>query len=84
LPADVRLVADFTDLESMDPECMTEIGRAMDLFHQHGVGLIIRVMPDPSKDIGMNIMAAFHYPQRPRTITSRNMAEALHQLSLWP
>ena len=83
LPLDFRLLADLSQVEFMDPDCATELGRAMDLIAQHGVGLIVRVIPDPAKDIGLNILAIFHYPHHPRTITCQNLAEALRQLSLW-
>jgi hypothetical protein len=83
LPPDFRLLADLSQLEAMDPECMTELGWAMELIGQHGVSLILRVIPDPAKDIGLNILAIFHYPHHPRTITCQNLAEALRQLSLW-
>ena len=83
LPPDFRLLADFSQLESMDPDCSAEMGKTMDLIYEHGVGLIVRAMPDASKDIGLNILAIFHYPQQPRTITLQSLAEALRQLSLW-
>ena len=83
LPTGFRLLADLSQLESMDLDCMKEIGRAMELFDRSGVGMIVRVIPDPGKDIGLNILAIFHYPQHPRTITCQNLADALHQLSLW-
>jgi len=83
LPPNFRLLADLSQLETMDPECMTEMGRAMELIGQHGVGLIVRVIPDPAKDIGLNILAIFHYPHHPRTITCQSLAEALRQLSIW-
>jgi hypothetical protein len=68
----------------MDPDCATELGHAMDLFDQQGVSLIIRIIPDASKDIGLNILSVFHYAHSPRSITCQNLAEALHQLSVWP
>jgi len=83
LPPDFRVLADLSRLESMDPDCSVEIGRVMDLVYHHGVGLIVRVIPDASKDIGLNILAIFHYPHQPRTITAQNLPEALQQLSLW-
>jgi len=83
LPPGIRLLADLSQLEFMDLACAAEIGRTMDLFNKHGVELIVRVIPDPAKDIGFNILGAFHYPQQPRTITRQNLAEALRQLSLW-
>lgn len=82
LPPGFRMLADFSQLETMDPECATEIGRAMELIDQSGVGLIVRVIPDPAKDIGMNILTVFHYPHHPRIITCKTMAEALRKLAL--
>jgi len=55
LPSGFRLLADLSQVEFMEPDCMTELGRAMELIGQHGVGLIVRVIPDPAKDIGMNM-----------------------------
>lgn len=83
LPAGLRILADFSQLEYMDPACMTEIGRTMDMLDKHGVSLVVRVIPDPSKDIGMNILTIFHYAHRPRIITCENLAKALQQLSMW-
>lgn len=83
LPAGFRLLADLSQVEFMAPECMTEVGRAMELIGQHGVSLIVRVIPDPAKDFGLNILSIFHYPRHPRTITCHCLAEALRQLALW-
>jgi hypothetical protein len=83
LPPDFRLLADFTALESMDPDCATEIGRVMEIIAKHGVGLILRVVPDSSKDIGLNILTIFHYRHQPRVINCRNLAEALQKLAQW-
>ena len=83
MPAGFRLLANLSGLEAMDPECEAELGRTMDLCNQHGVGLIVRVIPDPSKDIGLSILSVFHYPQQPRTINCQNLAEALRELALW-
>ena len=66
----------------MNPECATEIGRTMELIDQVGVGLIVRVIPDPGKDIGMNILTAFHYPHRPQIVTCVTLVDAFRALSL--
>ncbi len=76
LPKGFRLLADLSQLEAMDPKCLTELGGIMELFDQGGVGLIVRVIPDPQKDIGFNILTVFHYPHHPRIITCRNLSEA--------
>src|SRR5271154_1536547 len=82
LPPDFRVLADFCELESMDLDCMTEIGRTMELVDRSGVGLIVRVIPDPAKDIGLNIFSIFHYPHRPQIATCKSMVEASELLGL--
>jgi hypothetical protein len=82
LPPGFRLLADFSQLESMELECEGELGRMMELIGQSGVNLVVRVIPDPSKDIGMNILTVFHYPHRPRVVTCENLAEAARALGL--
>jgi len=75
-----RLLTDLGRLDSIGVECVTEIGRIMDLCDQKGVELVIRVIPDSTKDIGLNILSLFHYPHRPRTVTCENMVEAFKLL----
>jgi hypothetical protein len=82
LPAGFRLLVDLSGLEVMDPDCETELGRMMELIDQSGVGLVVRVIPEPDKDIGFNILTIFHYPHRPRIVTCETMAEAVRRLSL--
>src|SRR2546430_17681067 len=80
LPPGFRLLADLSALESLDKDCVNEIARAMELCDRKGVGLLVRVIPDPLKDIGLNILALFHYTHRPRTVTCRSMVEAAKAL----
>lgn len=82
LPAEFRLLVDLSQLESMEPECAAEIGRLMELIDKHGVGAVVRVIPDPSKDIGMNILTQFHYRNRPKVVTCKTMVEAAKHLSI--
>ena len=77
-----RLLADFGRLESMDLACTSEIGRLMELIDQRGVGQLVRVIPDPSKDIGLDILSIFHYRHHPQVVTCKNLAEAFKKLSL--
>lgn len=81
LPPDLRLLADFSQLDLMDPECLTEMGATMELLDKHGIGLIVRVIPDARKDIGMNILSVFHYPHHPRIIACEKLAQALKKLA---
>ncbi len=66
----------------MDLECMAEIGRTMELIDRSGVGLIVRVIPDPAKDIGFAIISLFHFHQPVKIHTRENLAEAIKCLLL--
>lgn len=76
LPEGFRLLTDFTQLESMDIGCTAGLGRLMELVDQAGIGQLIRVIPDPMKDIGVNILAQFHYRRLPPVVTCASLAEA--------
>jgi hypothetical protein len=54
----------------------------MELVGKSGVGLVVRVLPDPSKDIGMNILTVFHYPQHLQVVTCQSVTEAVKVLGL--
>jgi hypothetical protein len=82
MPPGFNFLVDLGRLESMEPACMTQIGKVMELCDQHGVGLVIRVIPDPAKDIGLNILSIFHYQHRPQAVTCETMSEAARLLSL--
>jgi hypothetical protein len=82
LPPGFRLLVDLSGLDSMEQDCVAEIGRVMELLDKGGVGLVVRVIPNPAKDIGLNILAIFHYPHRPRTVTCESMTEAGRRLAL--
>ena len=77
-----RVLADFSRLDSMEINCATEIGKVMELCEQKGVRLVIRIIPDPAQDIGLNILSLFHYRRRPRIITCNSFAEAEDALHL--
>ena len=77
-----RLLVDLTGLEFMKLDCTDVIGELMTLMDQSGVGMVVRVIPDPKKDIGMNILTIFHYQKRPRVVACRTMKEAAVELPL--
>jgi hypothetical protein len=82
LPLDFRMLVDFSALDSMGLDCLPEIDRVMDLIGQSEVGLIVRVIPDPGKDIGFNIFSIFHYPRDKKILTCANMTEAGRHLGI--
>lgn len=77
-----NILADFSQLESMAADCVPEVGVGMELVDAAKPGLLVRVIPDPSKDIGLNILTAFHYKQRPRIVTCETLGEAARALEL--
>lgn len=71
-----RLLTDLSALESMDLECVPHIQSVMDQCNKKGVEMVVRVIPDPEKDIGLNILSLFHYGRRVRLVTCETLAEA--------
>ncbi len=76
-----RYWADFSQLESMGLECVPEIGGVMEMLAGVGVGMVVRFIPDPSKDIGMNILAAFHYPKDLQVINCATLGDVARSLN---
>ncbi len=70
------VLTDLTKLESMEIECSTTIAKIMDLCRAKGVGTVVRVIPDPTKDIGLNILSIIHYRRGVRVITCETREEA--------
>jgi hypothetical protein len=81
-PDGFQMLADLSQLDSMDPACVEIIGQTMELMDQHGVEIVVRVIPDPAKDIGLNIISIFHYPNQPRIVTCQTLTEAAQVLTL--
>ena len=70
------LLTDLAELTSMDVECAAEIKIVMDLLNLRGVQKVVRVIPDPQKDIGLNILSLFHYKRGIHIMTCRSLQEA--------
>jgi hypothetical protein len=68
--------ADLSDLTSMELECAPFITRIMDACNAAGIGTVVRIIPDPRKDIGLNILSITHYSRRVHVITCQTAAEA--------
>jgi len=71
-----RLLADFTDLEAMDVACAPHLEQIMQLCNEKGVCAVVRVIPDPRRDIGLQIMSYFHYGPEVLITTCRRLEEA--------
>ncbi|HTL47511.1 MAG TPA: hypothetical protein VL688_05555 [Verrucomicrobiae bacterium] len=73
-----KLLTDMSKVQSFDPELKDFIKHTMEFFDDRGVTDIVRVVVEPSQDIGFNIMSLFHYSPRVKflTVASRKEAEA--------
>ena len=76
-----HVLADFRWLESMDPAAAGPIARIMDVLADKKVASVTRVMPDPHKDIGLNILSQFHYDANVKIATFETLADALQDIA---
>ena len=76
-----HLLTDLSGLEAMDFDCARHIKQMMDLCDQKGVSEVVRVIPDPHKDIGFNILSIFHYHRVIRIVTCEKLEDALKILA---
>jgi len=75
-----RVLTDFRWLERMDPAAAVPLAEIMDALAEKDVAAVVRVVPDPDKDIGLNILSQFHYGPQIKLITFESLAEALSAL----
>src|SRR5215469_15669968 len=76
-----RVLADFRWLESMDSAAAPHVAKIMDALAEKGVASVTRVMPDPHKDIGLNILSQFHYGSEIQITTFQTLADALQSIA---
>jgi hypothetical protein len=76
-----RVLADFRWLDSMDSRAARHIADIMDALAGKKVASVTRVMPDPHKDIGLNILSHFHYGPGIKIATFVTLADAVQSLA---
>jgi hypothetical protein len=76
-----KLLNDLSDLDLMDRACIPDIEFGMELLDKSGIGKVVRILKDPRKDIGLNILSLFHYHHRIPIVTCATMEEALRALA---
>lgn len=74
------LLTDLTELEEMSIDSVRDLARMMDFYLEKGVKRIVRVIPDPSKDIGFKLLSMTHYRGRVPILTCTTVAEARQTL----
>jgi len=75
-----RVLADFRWLDSMDSAAARHVAEIMDAVAEKQVASVTRVMPDPHKDIGLNILSQFHYGPEIQIATCETLADAMQSL----
>jgi len=75
-----RVLADYRWLESMDSAAARHVAEIMDALAEKGVASVTRVIPDPRKDIGLNILSQFHYGPKIQIATFETLADALQSM----
>ena len=76
-----RVLADFRWLDSMDPTAARHIADMMDAIAEKRAASVTRVIPDPHKDIGLNILSQFHYGPEIQISTFQTLADALQSIT---
>ena len=75
-----RVLTDFRWLDRMEPAAATHIAEIMDALAEKDVAVVVRVIPDPHKDIGLNILSQFHYGPNIKLATFESLAAGLSML----
>jgi hypothetical protein len=75
-----RVLADYRWLESMEPATARHVAEIIDALAEKQVASVTRVMPDPHKDIGLNIVSQFHYGPEVKVATFQTLADGLQSL----
>jgi len=70
------MLTDMSRAESFESQCAPHIGKLMDLFMERGLSSVVRVVTDPAKDIGFNILARFHYRENVTVVTMESLEAA--------
>jgi hypothetical protein len=66
---------------SMDHAGAHYIGSAVDLCVNRQVEHVVRIIPDPRKDIGLNIMSYLRYGSKTRITICESLTDAMRQLA---
>jgi len=76
----LRALTDFRWLDSIRPSAAPHIAEIMELLAEKQVASVIRIIPGPGKNIGLNILSQFHYGRELPITTVETLVEALDRL----
>jgi hypothetical protein len=70
------ILADWSQIEGLELDCVPCIAEIMELARAHGASTVVRVLPEPARDIGINMLSVVHLRGTARTVTAGNLEEA--------
>jgi anti-anti-sigma regulatory factor len=70
------VLADLSQVASMDLASVPHLAGIMERFRAHGIGLVVRLLPAPDRDIGINLISIIHYRGEVKTVTVDTLEEA--------
>ena len=76
----LRALIDFRWLDSIRPSAAPHIAEIMDLLAEKQLASVIRIIPDPGKDLALNILSRFRYSDELPITTVKTLVEALDRL----
>ena len=76
-----RVLVDFRWMNSMESEVAPHLAEIMETLTEKGVASVARVVSDPHKDIGLNILSQFHYGPDVKIATFETLADALQDIT---
>ena len=76
----LRALTDFRWLDSIRPSAAPHIAEIMELLAEKQVASVIRIIPGPGKNVGLNILSQFRYARELPITTVETLVEALDRL----
>jgi hypothetical protein len=73
----LRALTDLRLMTSMEPAAATHIAAIMKALQDKGLVSVTRVVPDPRKDIGYNILSQFHYDSHVKIYVFETLSDAI-------
>ncbi|HSP44702.1 MAG TPA: hypothetical protein VLO30_01790 [Chthoniobacterales bacterium] len=74
-------LTDYRWLDSMASAAAPFVAEIMDAIAAKKAKAVVRVVPDPHKDIGLNILSQFHYGPEIRLLTFETLADAVASIA---
>lgn len=75
------LLTDLRDVRSVDLSVTPYVKETMEIFNKNKVSKVVRILPEPAEDFGLNIMSIFHYDSKIPIVSCKTFEEACKHLS---